>query len=87
MKKLGFSLYLDEAMQTPIIATFRMPANFPMSFETFYAALAAKGYLIYPGKLAAEDTFRIGCIGAITRKDFEGLLQAIAAILKERPGA
>ena len=87
MKKLGFSLYLDEAVQAPIIATFRMPENFPLRFEAFYTALAAKGYLIYPGKLAAEDTFRIGCIGAVARKDFEGLLQAIASILKECPGA
>jgi 2-aminoethylphosphonate-pyruvate transaminase len=86
MKKLGFSLYLDEAVQGPIIATFRMPKNFSLRFEAFYAALAAKGYLIYPGKLAAEDTFRIGCIGAVTPKDFEGLLRAIASILKERPG-
>ncbi len=87
MKKLGFSLYLDEALQAPIIATFRMPKDFPLRFENFYAALATKGYLIYPGKLAAEDSFRIGCIGAVTRKDFEGLLQAMAAILKEPCGA
>ena len=84
MKRLGFSLYLDEAVQAPIIATFRMPDDFPLSFEAFYAALAAKGYLIYPGKLASENTFRIGCIGAITRKDFEGLLQALSSILARK---
>ncbi|MBV9549266.1 MAG: 2-aminoethylphosphonate--pyruvate transaminase [Alphaproteobacteria bacterium] len=83
MKRLGFSLYLDEAVQAPIIATFRMPAGFPLSFAAFYAALAQKGYLIYPGKLTGESTLRIGCIGAVRPEDFEGLLTAIAAILKE----
>jgi 2-aminoethylphosphonate-pyruvate transaminase len=83
MKKLGFSLYLNERMQSPIIATFRMPDDFPLSFEAFYAALAARGYLIYPGKLTGENTFRIGCIGAVTKKDFEGVLQAMSSILNE----
>ena len=27
MRRLGFALYLDEAVQAPIIATFRMPPN------------------------------------------------------------
>jgi aspartate aminotransferase-like enzyme len=31
------------------------------------------------------STFRIGCIGAVTKKDFEGLLAAIAAILEKTP--
>jgi 2-aminoethylphosphonate-pyruvate transaminase len=83
MKKLGFALYLDEATQAPIIATFRMPNDFPLSFELFYSALAAKGYLVYPGKLTEENTFRIGCIGAVTKMDFEGLLQAVSSILTE----
>jgi 2-aminoethylphosphonate-pyruvate transaminase len=83
MKKLGLSLYLDERVQCPVIATFRIPDDFPLSFEAFYAALAARGYLIYPGKLTGENTFRIGCIGAVTKKDFEGLLQAMSSILNE----
>jgi len=81
MKKLGFALYLDEATRAAIVATFRMPNNFPLSFELFYAALAANGYLIYPGKLAQENTFRIGCIGAVTKMDFEGFLEAVSSIL------
>lgn len=81
MKRLGFSLYLDEAVQSPIIATFHMPKDLGLTFEAFYEALAARGYLIYPGKLTGEDTFRIGCIGAITGRDFEGLLAAMTSIL------
>jgi 2-aminoethylphosphonate-pyruvate transaminase len=82
MKKLGFTLYLDEAMQSPIIATFRIPAGWTLSFRQFYDALAAKGYLIYPGKLTQEETFRIGCIGAIDEADMRAFLAAADAILR-----
>jgi 2-aminoethylphosphonate-pyruvate transaminase len=84
MKRLGFAPYLDDAVQSPIIATFHVPEDWHLTFEAFYEALAACGYLIYPGKLTGADTFRIGCIGAIGRAEFEGLLGAIAAVLEKR---
>jgi 2-aminoethylphosphonate-pyruvate transaminase len=84
MKQLGFSLYLDEADQAPIIATFHVPKDWHLSFQTFYDALAARGYLIYPGKLTGADTFRVGCIGTIGRPEFEGFLRAVEAVLQAR---
>jgi 2-aminoethylphosphonate-pyruvate transaminase len=84
MRRLGFALYLDEAVQAPIIATFRLPPG--LDFARLYDGLAARGFLIYPGKLTREKTFRIGCIGALDRSDFERLLNAIAAVL-DRPQA
>jgi 2-aminoethylphosphonate-pyruvate transaminase len=83
MQRLGIPLYLDRSLQAPIIATFRIPPGFPMSFQEFYDALAERGYLIYPGKLTGENTFRIGCIGAIGKHDFEALLRGIESILGE----
>jgi 2-aminoethylphosphonate-pyruvate transaminase len=83
MRRLGFDLYLDEAVQAPIIATFRMPSHRPLAFAAFYDALAARGFLIYPGKLTQAETFRIGCIGALGPADFERLLAAIEAVLAE----
>jgi 2-aminoethylphosphonate-pyruvate transaminase len=82
MKRLGFAPYLDEAVQSPIIATFRTPPAWHLTFDQFYDALAARGYLIYPGKLTGADTFRIGCIGAISSGDFEKLLAAMDDILR-----
>ena len=79
MRRLRFSLYLDEAVQAPIIATFRSPPEFP--FERFYDALAARGFLIYPGKLTKADSFRIGCIGALEPSDFVRLLDAVSESL------
>jgi 2-aminoethylphosphonate-pyruvate transaminase len=77
MRRLGFALFLEEALQAPIIATFRMPTERPLAFRPFYDALAEQGFLIYPGKLTQAESFRIGCIGALDRRDFERLLVAI----------
>jgi 2-aminoethylphosphonate-pyruvate transaminase len=78
--RLGFPLYLDPAHQAPIIATFRPPTDRAFDFQSFYDALAESGFVIYPGKLTREPSFRIGCIGAVRPADFERLIEVAAAI-------
>ncbi|MCQ8242096.1 2-aminoethylphosphonate--pyruvate transaminase [Rhizosaccharibacter radicis] len=68
MRALGFQTLLPDALQAPVIVTFRDPGP-PFSFERFYDALQAQGIVIYPGKLTREPSFRIGCIGAIGAAD------------------
>jgi 2-aminoethylphosphonate-pyruvate transaminase len=82
MGRLGFELYLDPAVQAPIIATFREPKGRGFVFADFYRALSARGFVIYPGKLTKEPSFRIGCIGAVSPEDFGRLVQSIAEILE-----
>ncbi len=79
MRRLGFRLYLDEAVQAPIIATFLPPPG-GFDFDAFYDALAERGLVIYPGKLTQAQTFRIGCIGAIGVAEIDRLLDAVAEI-------
>ncbi|MDE2464717.1 MAG: 2-aminoethylphosphonate--pyruvate transaminase [Alphaproteobacteria bacterium] len=86
MKALGFRLYLDESVQSPIIATFRYPEFWTAGdgvfrFDDFYAAVARGGFLLYPGKLTEDKTFRIGCIGNVNKSDFEELLRVVADVL------
>lgn len=83
MARLGFRLFLDPAVQAPIIATFHPLDDPRFAFDRFYEALAARGFLIYPGKLTKADSFRIGCIGALDRNDFQTLLVAIEEALSE----
>ena len=40
--------------------------------------------MLYPGKLTAEPSFRIGCIGAIEAADIGRALAAIGAFVAER---
>jgi 2-aminoethylphosphonate-pyruvate transaminase len=84
MARLGFRLFLDERVQAPIIATFRSPEDARLRFNDLYAALAARGFIIYPGKLTRAQSFRIGCIGALQPEDLRRLVAAIGQIMAER---
>jgi 2-aminoethylphosphonate-pyruvate transaminase len=83
MRGMGFATLLPDRLQAPIIVTFRTPADPRFEFKAFYARLARRGYLIYPGKLTKADSFRIGCIGRLTAADMRGALAAIREALDE----
>ena len=83
MRAHGFELYLDPAIQAPVIVTFRLPPGGWFSFEQFYAFLAERGVVIYPGKLTQEPSFRIGCIGAIGPAEMARALATIDAFMAE----
>jgi 2-aminoethylphosphonate-pyruvate transaminase len=83
MRNLGFETLLTEAVQAPIIVTFCMPAEPRFVFAAFYEGMRAKGFVIYPGKLTAVESFRIGCIGRIGPREMEQAVAAAAATLAE----
>lgn len=83
MRDLGFETLLPDELQAPIIVTFHMPADPKFDFGAFYDRLAARGYVIYPGKLTVAPTFRIGCIGQLARADLEAALAVIREVLGE----
>jgi 2-aminoethylphosphonate-pyruvate transaminase len=85
MRQLGFYLYLDGAVQAPIIATFHTPQDPRFRFDRLYAALCARGFVIYPGKLTHADTFRIGCIGNLVPADFRRLVDAVGDVMAGSP--
>jgi 2-aminoethylphosphonate-pyruvate transaminase len=63
MRELGFETLLDEQWLSPIIVTFFCPEDKKFDFGQFYELMKEKGFIIYPGKLTAVDSFRVGCIG------------------------
>ncbi len=83
LRGLGFSLLLDDAVQAPIIVTVRDPADAAFAFDRFYDALAARGFVIYPGKLAAMPSFRVGCIGAVRAGDMARFVEAARDVLDD----
>jgi 2-aminoethylphosphonate-pyruvate transaminase len=83
MRRLGFETLLPDAVQAPIIVTFRMPDDARFRFEEFYGRLRALGYVIYPGKLTVAPSFRIGCIGHLGAAEMRGAVAAIQATLAE----
>ncbi|NUM53726.1 MAG: 2-aminoethylphosphonate--pyruvate transaminase [Candidatus Hydrogenedentes bacterium] len=83
MRALGFQEYLPKDRQGYIITSFRYPNDKKFSFEAFYSALNAKGYVIYPGKVSNADCFRIGNIGRIFEPDVRDLLRAVAETVRD----
>ena len=83
MRRLGFETLLPDAVQAPIIVTFHMPADPRFAFEGFYERMRCRGYVIYPGKLTAAPSFRIGCIGRLGPAEMRGALAAVESVLEE----
>jgi len=83
MKQLGFRPYLDRTVQSYIITSFCYLESAQFTFGAFYRGLSEKGFIIYPGKISQENTFRIGSIGRIFPNDIAALLSAIRSVLGE----
>ena len=83
MRELGFETLLPDNLQAPIIVTFLLPEPEAFSFEEFYRRLHDKGFVIYPGKLTQQDSFRIGCIGHVTPEQMAAAVSAVAQVLRE----
>ena len=78
MRSLGFESIVPPEHQSPVITTFRYPhAGF--DFETFHSRVKACGFVLYPGKVARVESFRVGSIGDIRPDDIRELLEAVAS--------
>lgn len=75
MARLGFQPLLPRELQSPIITSFLYPDGF--SFDEFYGRMKQEGFVIYPGKITAAPTFRIGNIGEVYPEDIVRLLQGV----------
>ncbi|MEP6546632.1 MAG: 2-aminoethylphosphonate--pyruvate transaminase [Gammaproteobacteria bacterium] len=83
MRALGFKTFLPDSLQAPIIVTFHAPPDPNYDFPEFYRRVRDRGFILYPGKLTAVDTFRVGCIGAIGADTLKRAVAAVADTLKD----
>jgi 2-aminoethylphosphonate-pyruvate transaminase len=83
MRALGFKTFLADAVQAPIIVTFHAPSDPAYDFAEFYRRVRDRGFILYPGKLTAVETFRVGCIGAIGANTLKQAVAAIGEVLRE----
>ncbi|GGI44417.1 2-aminoethylphosphonate--pyruvate transaminase [Paenibacillus marchantiophytorum] len=74
MQRMGFETLLTTDLQSPIITSFLYPDSAVFSFDEFYSRMKQEGFVIYPGKITAAATFRIGNIGDVHLVDIERLL-------------
>jgi 2-aminoethylphosphonate-pyruvate transaminase len=83
MRELGFETFLPATLQAPIIVTFHAPPDPNYDFKEFYGRVRDRGFILYPGKLTAVETFRVGCIGAIGADAMRQAVAAIVEVLRE----
>ena len=79
MTQLGFTPLLPSSYQSPIITSFFSPDHPDYQFKEFYTRLKQRGFVIYPGKVTHQDTFRIGNIGEVYLEDISHLINAVKA--------
>ena len=53
------------------------------SFQALFEGMKRRGFIIFPGRLALADTFRIGCMGAVTEADMAEAIEAVAETMQE----
>ena len=80
---MGFRTLVDDAIASPIVATFHEPEDPAYSFQALYAGMKRRGFVIFPGRLPAANTFRLACIGTVTPDDIGRALDALADTLDE----
>ena len=83
MRRLGFREYLRPELQSDIITSFRYPEDPAFDFDEFYRLLAARGMVIYPGKVSRANCFRVGTIGRIFPENVKALLSEIESVLAQ----
>lgn len=83
MASLGVTPLVAAAYQAPIIVTFPISSEIEEKFDAIQDALAAADISIYPGKLTAVASLRIGCIGDLHAADVDRLIAELARIFED----
>ncbi len=83
MRQMGFATVVPDVHASPIVATFHNPDHPAFDFTSLYEGMERRGFIIFPGRLALADTFRIGCMGDVTETDIGDAIAAVAETLEE----
>jgi 2-aminoethylphosphonate-pyruvate transaminase len=83
VRSLGFRRLLPEAILSRILTAYIEPDHPSYSFDAMHDRLYAKGFTIYPGKGAQQDTFRLANMGAVDANDMRAFVAALGITLSE----
>jgi len=83
MRQMGFATVVPDECASPIVATFHNPDDPAFSFNALFEGMKRRGFIIFPGRLALADTFRIGCMGDVTEADMADAMTAVAETMHE----
>lgn len=83
MRELGFRRLLPDAILSRILTSYVEPDHPRYDFDRMHDLLYAKGFTIYPGKGAAQATFRLANMGNVCTDDMRDFLSAMKETLAE----
>jgi 2-aminoethylphosphonate-pyruvate transaminase len=83
MRALGFRRLLPEAILSRILTAYIEPDHPGYSFDAMHDRLYSRGFTIYPGKGAQQDTFRLANMGDVTPDDMRNFVIAMRDTLAE----
>jgi 2-aminoethylphosphonate-pyruvate transaminase len=83
MRAAGFAQVVAPEHQSDVITAFLCPVDPCFTFDEFYERLRRRNFVIYPGKVAGLESFRIGTIGRLYPADIDALVAAIVEVMQE----
>jgi len=76
MLAMGFKFYVPEECRSNLVSSFIVPDHPKFKLATFCDKLIERGFVIYPGKVAGVETFRVCSIGQLFPEDCQLLMDA-----------
>ncbi len=84
LQALGFRFLVETQYRAKLLTAIIEPKDTHYAFSEMHDYLYQRGFTIYPGKGATQNTFRIANIGALTEQDLTKFLVHLEAYLIEK---
>jgi 2-aminoethylphosphonate-pyruvate transaminase len=82
LEKLGFKFLVEDEFHAKILTSIIEPVDPNYNFTEMHDYLYKRGFTIYPGKGAKQDTFRLANMGEIYTEDIIKFLDCLKAYKK-----
>ncbi len=81
LAELGFKDVIRRDLQAGLVVSVLYPSDANWDFEKVHDYCYARGFTIYPGKIASTNTFRLCALGAIDEQDIRDFFDVLRAAL------
>ncbi len=82
LERLGFQDMIRRELQAGLVVAVKYPDDENWDFERVHDYCYERGFTIYPGKAAVQNTFRLCALGAVTERDIEDFFVVLEEALR-----
>ena len=80
--RLGFRCLIDRKLQSGLVVAVRYPDDINWNFEKVHDYCYERGFIIYPGKVLGNNSFRLCALGLIDEEDIVKFFEILEEALK-----